>query len=59
MKSKGWKVQIQTPEGGWFYVYQRPEGLTYGIYPTDALNETHFERLVKAYPDSQFRVVTK
>jgi hypothetical protein len=59
MKSKGFKMQVQTPEGGWFYVKQRPEGLTYSIYSTDALNETHFERLVKEYPNLKFRVITK
>ena len=53
------KIQVQTPEGGWFYVKERKEGLTYSIYPTDALNEDHLERLIALHPELKFKVVNK
>lgn len=52
-----YRLQIQTPEGGWFYVKERKEGFTYSIYPTDALDESHLERLIKLYPESKFKVI--
>lgn len=56
-KETVYRLQIQTPEGGWFYVKERKEGFTYSIYPKDALDQTHLERLSKLYPQSKFKVI--
>lgn len=51
-------LQVQTQEGGWFYVKDRPEGFTYSIYSTNAIEASRFEEIQQQYPHLNFRVVT-
>lgn len=50
-------IQVQTKEGGWFYVKSRHGVFTYSIYSTDALGPENLENLKKLYPLLNFRIV--
>lgn len=51
------KIQIQTPQGGWFYVKNSDGGLVWSIYDTNALEgEENLIKCREAYPLLNFRM---
>lgn len=51
------KIQIQTPQGGWFYVKNSQGGLVWGIYDIDTLEgEENLAKCREAYPTLNFRL---
>lgn len=55
------KIQVKAPgtDGAWLYVKKSPEGLLFGIYPTNALEgESSLNECREQYPQLEFREVS-